>query len=303
MWPQATDLAAQAGAVYVFRRGATVWTQEAYVKATNTAAGDDFGTAVALSDDGDTLAVGAYSEDSAAVGVGGNQASNQALDSGAVYVYRRTGSSWAPEAYVKASNTEAGDQFGGAVALSGDGVRLAVGAYAEDGAAVGVGGDGANNQAVGSGAVYVFTRGAGAWAQEAYVKASNTGGSFGPGGFSGDQFGQSVALSVDGTRLAVGAPLEQSAATGVGGDQASDGVERAGAAYVFERAVGGWGQGAYVKASNTGAADLFGYTLALSRDGLTLAVGAFGEASASGGVMANPNDDTAPGAGAAYVYR
>src|SRR5712691_7897054 len=56
---------------------------------------------------------------------------------------------------------------------------------------------------------------------------------------------------------------------------------------------------AYVKASNTGAADEFGFTVALSSDGNTLAVGAPGEASANGG---NPADNTAPAAGAVYVY-
>jgi hypothetical protein len=75
---------------------------------------------------GDTLAVGARDEDSASQGVGGNQADESAPESGAVYVFRRTGAVWEQEAYVKASNTGADDWFGTELALAGD--TLAVGA-------------------------------------------------------------------------------------------------------------------------------------------------------------------------------
>src|SRR5690606_34393161 len=76
------------------------------------------------------------------------------------------------EAYIKASNTGEGDQFGSSVSLSGD--TLAVGASSEASAVTGVGGDQADNSASYSGAVYVFKRTDGVWAQEAYLKASNT---------------------------------------------------------------------------------------------------------------------------------
>jgi hypothetical protein len=74
-----------AGAAYVFTRSGTIWSQQAYLKASNTGAGDDFGYAVALS--GDTLVVGANTEDSNATGVGGNQNDNSAVDAGATYVF------------------------------------------------------------------------------------------------------------------------------------------------------------------------------------------------------------------------
>ena len=61
--------------------------------------------------------VGAPYEDSSATGVGGSQADNGAQDSGAAYVFVRTGSTWAQQAYLKASNTEAGDLFGRSVAM------------------------------------------------------------------------------------------------------------------------------------------------------------------------------------------
>jgi hypothetical protein len=80
-----------------------------YFKASNTGAGDFFGSSLALSADGNTLAVGAYLEDSAATGIGGNQADDSATNAGAVYVFVRSGATWSQQAYVKASNTGAGD--------------------------------------------------------------------------------------------------------------------------------------------------------------------------------------------------
>ena len=100
--------------------------------------------------------MGTNSEDSNATGVNGNQADNSASDSGAVYVFTRSGSSWSQQAYVKASNTEANDNFGISVALSADGNTLAVGAYGEDSNATGINGNQADNSASSSGAVYVY---------------------------------------------------------------------------------------------------------------------------------------------------
>ena len=103
----------QAGAVYVFTRRGTTWTQQAYIKASNTGEagtadafgeGDQFGFSLALSGDGNTLAVGALTEDSAAAGINGNQADNSAQSAGAVYVFTRAGTTWSQQAYVKAAN-------------------------------------------------------------------------------------------------------------------------------------------------------------------------------------------------------
>src|SRR5262249_41634155 len=128
---QAINTAQFAGAVYVFTRSGTTWTQQGYIKASNTEAGDAFGQVVALSSDGSVLAVGAPMEDSNATGVNGNQADNSALSAGAVYVFARVGSAWSQTAYLKASNTDLNDSFGGAVALASDGKTLAVGASNE----------------------------------------------------------------------------------------------------------------------------------------------------------------------------
>ena len=187
-----------AGAVYVFSRSGTTWTQQAYVKASNTEAGDQFGYSVSLSSDGNTLAVGAKHEDSNATGIiDTNQDDDTKSAAGAVYVFSRSGTTWTQQAYVKASNTEANDDFGYSVSLSSDGNTLAVGAQRESSNATGIGGDEDDNSAPFAGAVYVFSRSGTTWTQQAYVKASNT--------EKIDHFGASVSLSSDGNTLAVGA--------------------------------------------------------------------------------------------------
>ncbi|HWN70992.1 MAG TPA: cadherin-like beta sandwich domain-containing protein, partial [Haliangium sp.] len=279
--------APSSGAVYVFRRTGTTWQQEAYLKASNTGSLDYFGASVALA--GDTLVVGAPEEDSAAQGVGGNQDDDSALESGAVYVFRRDYTEWQQEAYLKASNAGASDKFGHSVALLGD--LLAVGAPSEDSAAQGVGGNQDDDSAPGSGAVYVFRREDTVWLQEAYVKASNTG--------AFDEFGKSVALTY--STLAVGANFEDSAAKGVNGDQGDDSALESGAVYVFRRTGEDWEQEAYLKASNTDVIDHFGISVALSGD--VLAVGAWWEDSAAQGVDGDQDDDSADASGAVYVFR
>ncbi|HWN71671.1 MAG TPA: FG-GAP repeat protein, partial [Haliangium sp.] len=215
--------------------------QAAYVKASNTGAGDHFGWQVALWDD--TMAISAYREDSAASGVDGNQDNDNRSNSGAVYVFRRSGATWIQEAYLKASNPDDSDEFGYALALWGD--TLAVGAWGERSVATGVDGSQLDNSARDAGAVYVFRRNGTTWDQEAYLKASNTG--------AGDEFGASLALWQD--TLAVGAPEEASSATVVNGNQADENAPESGAVYVFRRSGTTWDQEAYLKASNTEAYD------------------------------------------------
>jgi len=144
----ATDgLTQESYALLVFRGGL-----QAYVKASNTDSEDQFGVSVAV--DGDTIVVGALDEDSNATGVDGNQADNSAADSGAVYVFVRTGGVWSQQAYLKASNTDAHDGFGVSVAIDAD--TIVVGADCEDSSATGVDGDQTDNSAAEAGAAYVF---------------------------------------------------------------------------------------------------------------------------------------------------
>src|SRR5262245_37661890 len=173
---------------------AQVVTSKAYLKASNTGNLDNFGHAVAVA--GDTLVVGAPSEDSSAAGVNGNQADNSLAGAGAAYVLVRNGASWSQQAYLKASNPDATDAFGRAVAVSGD--TIVVGAPFEKSNATGVNGNGADNSAFSAGAAYVFVRNGTTWTQQAYLKASNTD--------VGDTFGASVAVSGD--TIVVGAYRE-----------------------------------------------------------------------------------------------
>jgi hypothetical protein len=274
------------GAVYVYTRTAPgSWEFQTMLKATDAGAGDQFGYSIALSADGNVLATGAPFEDSDATAVGEGLA-----DSGAVYVYTRTAQAWTEQQKLKASNADSDDWFGWSLALSADGTRLAVGAMREDGN----GADELDDSVGNSGAVYVFQHDQGnGWSQQAYVKASTPG--------SNDEFGRAVALSADGSTLAVGAPQESGSAFGVGGAH-DDAAPNSGAVYVYRFNGGAWGAPVYVKATNTDSADWFGYSLALSADGSMLAVGAWAEDSAAQGINGNQTNNDAPGSGAVYVY-
>jgi len=289
---QYNDSASQAGAAYVFVRNGTNWSQQAYLKASNTGAGDDFGLSVAVS--GDTVVVGAPGESSNATGVNGNQTNDLAFASGAAYVFVRTGTTWSQEAYLKASNTGEFDDFGWSVAVSGD--TVVVTADAEDSRSIGVNGNQSNNFATDSGAAYVFVRSGTNWTQQAYLKASNTG----AGDYFGGGYGIYGSVAVSGNTVVVGAPDEDSNATGVNGNQSNNTATNSGAAYVFVRSGTTWSQQAYLKASNTGADDRFGWSVALAGD--TVVVGATREDSNATGVNGNQTDNSTDGSGAAYVF-
>ncbi len=273
---QTDNSAGDSGAAYIFvRDGGGIWSQQAYLKASNTGTNDEFGSSVAVS--GDTVVVGAWLEFSNATGVNGNQADNGATRSGAAYVFVRDGvGAWSQQAYLKASNTDADDRFGISVGASGD--TVVVGASGEASNAIGVNGNQGDNNVSFAGAAYVFVRdGDGAWSQQAYLKASDT--------HEFVSFGYSVSVSGN---------------TVVVGNDAYANAGAPGAAYVFVRDGGVWGQQAYLKASDTGASDAFGFSVAVSGD--TVVVGAFGEDSNATGVNGNQANNSAAESGAAYIY-
>ena len=292
---EADNSANASGAVYVFIKNGTNWAQEAYIKASNTNAGDRFGYKISLSSDGNTLAVGAQRESSNATGINGNETDNSAVAAGAAYVFTRTGSTWTQQAYIKASNTDTNDLFGTSVSLSGDGNTLAVSSFSEASNATGINGDENNNSAGQAGAAYVYKRTGVTWTQDAYVKASNT--------EAQDFFGRSVSLSLDGTMLAVGAFRENGNATGINGDENNNDANGSGAVYMYRETSSGWEQQAYIKASNTGTSDYFGFHVSLSNDGSYLAVSATQEDSNTTGINGDGTDNSANASGAAYVYR
>src|SRR5262249_12561705 len=144
------------------------------------------GAGVAISSDGNTIAVGAPHESSGAKGIDGNQHDTSLFDSGAVYVFTHRGGAWDQQAYIKASNPDVGAEFGHTVALSADGNTLAVAAIWESGGSKGVNGNQNDRSLPQSGAVYVFTRQNNQWTQQAYIKASNPGEGPAPGEGYGD---------------------------------------------------------------------------------------------------------------------
>lgn len=283
-----------AGAAYVYARTGSVWSQQAYLKPAavgSTQSEDFFGNSVAIS--GDTIVVGAVLERSSSTGV--NSTPNEgASGAGAAYVFVRNGSTWSQQAYLKPTavgTTQAGDQFGNLVAISGD--TIVVGAIGEDSASVGINStpDESGNLA---GAAYVFVRNAGVWTQQAYLKPAAAGTTQ-----AGDQFGQSVAISGD--TLIVGADMEDGAGLGTNSTP-DEGAANAGAAYVYTRTGGVWTQQAYLKPASVGttqAGDRFGFSVAAS-DGQVV-VGAFFEDGSSPGVNGVP-DEAATTAGAVYTF-
>ena len=257
------------GAAYVFTRSGNAWSFQAYLKASPILTGANFGEAVAI--DGDTLAVGSP-------------------PANVVVVFTRTGTNWTQQAVLQPPVVDFGDDFGAALALQGD--TLVVGAPNEDGGIGGINGDATDDSADNAGAAYIFDRVGTNWTATAYLKPLLPG--------EDDAFGTTVALS--GSRIAVGAPEEDSAATGVAGNSADNSASNAGAVYLFAKLpMGGWIPGSYIKASNTDAGDSFGTAVAL--DGDLLAVGAPDEDSGATGINGDESDDSESNAGAVYVFR
>ncbi|XXY14563.1 hypothetical protein WME88_40615 [Sorangium sp. So ce216] len=285
------DNGLESGSAYVFVRSGGVWTQQGKLVASDGAASDYLGGAVALS--GDTALVGAAGDD------------DKGSSSGSAYVFVRSGGVWTQQAKLVATTGGASDSLGSSVALSGDTALLSASgdhgwgpgsAYVfvrsggvwtqqanlrasdparEDvfGSSVALSGDtalvGANHDddnGLDSGSAYVFVRRGGVWAQQAKLLASD--------GEARDYLGSSVALSGD-TAL-VGAYL------------ADNDAWNSGSVYVFVRSGGVWTQQAKLVANDGAMDDTLGYSMALS--GYTVLLGAKGD------------DDQGTYSGSAYVF-
>lgn len=296
------NTAGTSGAAYIFNRTGTVWVQTAYLKPSNIEARDWFGSAVAI--DGTIAVVGAFGEDSNQSFISqGTVASgdNSLSSSGAAYVFVQTGTLWAQSAYIKPSNPDMDDSFGnafpGVISISGS--TFVVGSPQEDSlqATISHGTLASGNGLADSGAAYVFGRSGTMWVQQAYIKASNRGGT--------DAFG--ISTAIEGDTLVVGAYFEDSNQTFISHGTVASGdntAVNAGAAYVFLRTGTLWSQQAYLKAPNAGGADAFGYKVGISGD--IAVVSAIAEDSnqstITNGTTAS-GDDSFSGAGAAYVFK
>lgn len=276
--PLEDTLADNSGAAYVFVRDSQQqWSQQTMVKASNAGSDDDFGSAVALSGEGSTLAVGAKDEDSKDIG----DIDNDLVESaGAVYVFQRLGQNWLQQKVLKAQIPAIDDFFGTSVALDATGKTLVIGVPNDDTNAHGSYTPAIDN----SGAAYVFVQDqTGAWVRQSVLKAENAA--------DNDHFGFSVAVSADGSFAAAGARDQD------GDDELGGIAVDTGAAYVFERASFFWRQRAFLLADKVDIGLAFGSAVALSEHGDFLAVGAPGE---DLGLI--DTDPEIANSGAAYVF-
>lgn len=309
--------APNAGAVYVFTDSDSGWAQQAYVKASNTFSAITtngtplyhlFGSSLAISTDGNTLAVGATGDASRSTGINGEDDNRTLINAGAVYLFSRDGSDWSQSAYIKPSHTYTEQEltgyaqsFGASVALSGDGSRLAVGSTGDLTAEPGINSSPDNYDlednttvATNSGAVYLFRQVDGEWAQTSFLKASNN--------LQGLRFGETVAFARNGRHLVVGSTREPSAETGTNGVSDDNSAPRAGGAYLFSLIDDQWREASYIKAANTEARDGFAIGLALSAEGDTLAIGAYREDSDAQGINGDRDNNDGTDSGAVYLY-
>jgi hypothetical protein len=192
----------------------------------------NFGRSVALSEDGSTAVVGAPREN-------GN--------SGAVWIYTRSGAGWTQATKLNSPEPNLNRRFGVSVAVSADGTTIAVGAPRL------------------RGRVWVFRRSGSSWVPIG-------GGLAGTGEEGEGFFGHSVALSADGETVVVGAPSDS---------------DKQGAAWIFAHSGSGWAQqGSKVTGDGESGEGRFGSSVALSGDGKTALVGAHGNDEGSGAVWA-----------------
>ena len=142
-----------AGELSIFEQSAGAWTEFDTLSAAYPAGADLFGGALAASDS--LLVVGANGDSSGASGLDGDASRTDVYQSGAVYLFARSGRNLLPSTYIKAANPDASDYFGVAVALAAD-QTVFVGASYESGASRKVNGDASSNSVSHSGAVYVY---------------------------------------------------------------------------------------------------------------------------------------------------
>ena len=293
----ADNSSAESGAAYIYVREGETWSQQAYIKASNSNASDQFGYSVALY--GDTLAVGARDEDSSQITItNGSSASadNSNADSGAVYIYTRSGTTWSQQAYIKAANSGAGDKFGSQICLYGD--TLAVAASSEDSNQTtitnGATASGDNSRSD-SGAVYIYTRSGTNWSQQAYIKTVNSD--------SGDLFGFILSLSDNSLAVSTFDSSNQTTITNGATASADNSANSSGAVFVYTRSGTTWSQQAFIKSANSESLDYFGHWVSISGD--TLAAGAWKEDSnqtaITNGTTAS-SDNSSEYSGAVYIY-
>src|SRR6056300_299124 len=238
------------------------WDTGTKIVPSDVSANAQFGERVGISSDGNTVVVGARKAD------GTSPDAN--FDSGAAYIFTKSGGSWDTGTRIVASDAQAGDYFGRTVAISGDGNTVIAGAYYEDGPP--------SAPVSGQGAAYIFNRTGGSWDTGTRIRATDP--------ETQDFFGENVAISGDGNTAIVGARTEDG--------PPSSPVGNSGSVYIFTRTNGSWDTGTKIRAPNPGPSDWFGFIVSISSDGNTFITGAFNEDGPPSAPISNQ--------GAAYIF-
>jgi hypothetical protein len=237
--------AADRGSAYVFVRSGVSWSQQQKLTAADGAADDFFGFALSLS--GESALIGAYSDT-----VGGT------ISQGSAYVFIRSGTAWAQQQKLTASDGEPASSFGSSVAINGD--TAVIGCHGDD-----------IGSHLGQGSAYVFTRVGVVWSQQQKLTSSD--------GQTADGFGDAVAVYGD-------AVLIGSISDDIGGDFTR------GSAYVFRRTGASWAQHQKLLAPDGEASDAFGTAVALTGNGAL--IGASGVLTNKGAAYVFPGSNAFP---------
>ena len=274
-WNKTINSQSGQGAAYVFVLRNGVWSQQQEMNDTDGAGGDGFGFSVSVS--GDTAVIGAPGKNAG---------------QGAAYVFVRSGVAWSQQQELAASDGAAGDYFGYSVSAGGDTVAI-----------------GAPNKNAYQGAAYVFVFGGGVWGQQRELTASD-GTAYDALGFSVSVSGDTVVIGAPGKNSSQGAayefvrsggvwgqPQKLTATDGAGDDHFGISVSASGdmaviaayhknadqgAAYLFVRSGGVWGQQQELTATDGVANDYFGISVSVSAG--TAAIGAVGRNNYQGAV-------------------
>jgi hypothetical protein len=239
------------GSAYVFTENEGTWSQQQKLTAADADREERFGFSVAVSSDGTTALIGA--------------AGNVELNAdrvGSAYVFTQSGGTWSQQQKLSPSDGTVGDRFGESVAVSGDGTTALIGA--ED--------DEEDPNGAFARSAYVFTESGGTWSQQQKLTPTDVD--------SADEFGQSVAVSSDGTTALIGDPAD-----------AEPNGAFAGSASVFTQSDGTWSQQQKLTADDGDIDNVFGSSVAVSSNGTTALIGAFRD-----------DDPNGEDAGSAYVF-
>jgi hypothetical protein len=271
------------GRFHVYRQRGGFWSLQQSMAPVVPQTGNGFAGQMKVSADGSTIVVSARHERS---GSRGDPSDVSQPNAGAVFVYGYDADArnWRLRAYLKAPSPMADAWFGSATAISGNGATVVVGERFRDVA----------GQAS-AGSAYVFRRSA-----DGYTLAQTI---TSPQARERRHFGgHALALTPDGTSLAIGEIGDASTGVGPGADPTQESRSWAGATHVYRLQGGRFVHAQYLKASNTGHGDLFGWSVGLTNDGGTIAVGAPGEGSDSTGIGGNQADNSVLHRGAVYLY-